>query len=217
MLLQQHIPAFFCLLCPVTVGKAGARAPSAHCGSCPMGYEQKKNSKHPANPSKCPKYWHFAVHNHLVGLHNFVSQRAARDFVPGGNRQVRFSLCEKGAKFLGSGGLKVSDYGHRAQCNNWLDHHHHRLRLGPRQRKITVPIETHGPVDQCPLWVKSRHMQYTNPCPLYPIATAKADFRTRSCLLYPRKRTSASFDDQAAPSIRCFCFVSQMRVCRLAP
>jgi len=26
---------------------------------------------------------------------------------------------------------------------------------------------------------------------LHPIATAKADFRTRSCLLYPRKRTCA--------------------------
>ena len=49
-----------------------------------------------------------------------------------------------------------------------------------------------GPVSKCPLWVKSRHVRRKKRCPaLPPIATAKADFRTRSCPLYPLKRTCA--------------------------
>jgi hypothetical protein len=44
---------------------------------------------------------------------------------------------------------------------------------------------------QCPLWVISGHVQRKASCPLYPIATMKADIRKRSCLLCPRKRTCA--------------------------
>jgi len=43
----------------------------------------------------------------------------------------------------------------------------------------------------CPLWVISRHVRCKRSCPLYPIATANANFRKRWRLLHPRKRTCA--------------------------
>src|SRR5215468_2760643 len=39
----------------------------------------------------------------------------------------------------------------------------------------------------CPLWVKSRHMQCTSACRLYPESDIKCDIM--ECLLYPQKQT----------------------------
>src|SRR5262249_62363525 len=95
---------------------------------------------------------------------------------------------------------------------------------------------------QCPLWVKSRHVQCKGPCPLYPIATPNATYgmsaRAKSRLMPCSKRDrysitlsarASTLDGNARPSalaateersIRSACHSARIRKCaarHLAP